>query len=49
MALNLTDKEKALDLPRGGRVVLSTHLDREEGVGKRLHLRPDEGVVVRLD
>lgn len=49
VALNLTDKEKALDLPKGGRVVLSTHLDREEEVGDRLHLRPDEGVVVRLD
>jgi alpha-glucosidase len=49
VALNLRDKEKALDLPKGGRVVLSTHLDREEEVGDRLHLRPDEGVVVRLE
>ncbi|GAA5335943.1 MULTISPECIES: alpha-amylase family glycosyl hydrolase [Thermus] len=49
VALNFTDKEKALPLPRGGRVVLSTHLDREERVGDLLRLRPDEGVVVRLD
>ena len=49
VALNLTEKEKALELPRGGRVVLSTHLDREERVGERLFLRPDEGVAVRLD
>lgn len=48
VALNLTDREKALELPREGRVVLSTHLDREEGVAGRLLLRPDEGVVVRL-
>lgn len=48
-ALNLTDKERVLELPRGGQLVLSTHLDREERVGERLLLRPDEGAVVRLD
>jgi len=48
IALNFTDREKALDLPQEGRVVLSTHLDREEAVGNTLRLRPDEGVVVRL-
>ncbi|GLV47627.1 oligo-1,6-glucosidase [Thermus sp. LT1-2-5] len=49
VALNFTDREKALSLPRKGREVLSTHLDREEGVGESLRLRPEEGVVLRLD
>lgn len=48
VALNLTDKERTLELPKGGRVVLSTHLDREEDLRGRLILRPDEGAVVRL-
>ncbi|WP_253667292.1 Beta-galactosidase C-terminal domain [Thermus scotoductus] len=48
IALNFTDREKALDLPQEGRVALSTHLDREEAVRHTLRLRPHEGVVVRL-
>ncbi|MER3557255.1 MAG: alpha-amylase, partial [Thermus sp.] len=48
VALNLTGKERGLELPKGGQVALSTHLDREEKVEGRLLLRPDEGVVVRL-
>jgi alpha-glucosidase len=48
IALNFTDREKALRVPRKGKAVLSTHLDREEAVEDTLHLRPDEGVVVRL-
>lgn len=48
VALNFTDRERALELPQKGRVVLSTHLDREEAVEGILRLCPDEGVVVRL-
>jgi len=33
-----------------GRIALSTHLDREgEEVSDTLALRPDEGVIVRLE
>ncbi|WP_135256736.1 alpha-amylase family glycosyl hydrolase [Thermus caldilimi] len=48
VALNFTDRERALELPQKGQVVLSTHLDREEAVGNILRLRPDEGAVIRL-
>ncbi|MBX6320654.1 MAG: DUF3459 domain-containing protein [Rhodospirillaceae bacterium] len=48
VALNLTDRPRTLDPPPGGgRVLLSTHMDREqEPVGQRLALRADEGVIV---
>ncbi|MDM7323668.1 MAG: alpha-amylase family glycosyl hydrolase, partial [Thermus sp.] len=48
VALNFTDREKVLELPQQGHVVLSTHLDREEATPTSLRLRPHEGVVVRL-
>lgn len=47
IALNLGGEEQPLPEPlRGGRMLLSTHLDREGGgrIGDRL--RPDEGVVL---
>jgi alpha-glucosidase len=49
MALNLGGRPQRVQLPRGGTIVLSTHLDRgEEGVGDTLELRPDEGLMLRL-
>ena len=50
VALNLTATPQRLRLPRPGNVALSTRLDREgEPTGGTLALRPDEGVVVRLE
>jgi alpha-glucosidase len=50
VALNIGSKEKRMTLPRPAAIVLSTHLDRAgERVAGTLHLRPDEGVVLRLD
>ena len=53
--LNLCSEPRAFDPPAGrgfgagGRVVLSTHLDREgETVGAALNLRADEGLIVAL-
>lgn len=52
VALNLGSTPQVLARPAGateGTVALSTHLDRAgEHVAGDLHLRPDEGVVVRL-
>ena len=50
IALNLGSQEQRLELSAlRGRVVLSTHLDREdESVDDTLALRADEGVVVEL-
>jgi alpha-glucosidase len=49
VALNLGGRPQRAPLPRGGVVVLSTHLDRaEERVGETLELRPDEGLILRL-
>jgi len=50
VALNLTLAEQRVELPRlarGGRVLLSTHLDRSDrAVPRRLPLRSAEGVVI---
>jgi alpha-glucosidase len=49
VALNLGSRPARLPAPPDARVVLSTHLDREdERVRGSLALRPDEGVVVRV-
>jgi alpha-glucosidase len=53
VALNLGPNPQAMGRPPGaapGRIALSTHLDREgEEVSDTLALRPDEGVIVRLE
>jgi alpha-glucosidase len=50
VALNLTGTPQRLPLPRPGTVALSTRLDREgEPARGTLALRPDEGVIVRLE
>ena len=53
VALNLGGRALALDLRalgRGGVVLLSTYLEHPETVDlAQLHLRPDEGAIVRLD
>ncbi|HTD78710.1 MAG TPA: DUF3459 domain-containing protein, partial [Chloroflexota bacterium] len=48
VALNLssTPREVAWASDAGSRIILSTHLDRQEDVGSRLQLRADEGVIV---
>jgi alpha-glucosidase len=50
VALNLGPEPTALDLPRAaGRILLSTHLDRQEPLRTgRLDLRGDEGVILAL-
>jgi alpha-glucosidase len=49
VALNLSHAARTLAWAApGSRVVLSTHLDRDDEVGDRLDLRPDEGVVARI-
>jgi alpha-glucosidase len=48
IALNLGHTGCELALPAAGRVVVSTHLDREEAITGTLALRGDEGVVVEL-
>ncbi len=46
--LNLGNAPRRVTAPRGGQIVLSTHLDRRgETVGDDVALRPAEGVVVR--
>ena len=51
VALNLGPQPQSLRLgDRSGRIALSTHLDRGgERAARTLDLRPDEGVVVRLE
>ena len=47
VALNLSGEPHAIDWSQSdAKVLVSTHLDREDDVGKRLELRPDEGVVI---
>lgn len=49
VALNFGDRPQRLAWNGGGRLALSTRLDREgEAVGPDLDLRPDEGVVVEV-
>lgn len=49
VVLNLTGASREFGVKRSGDIVLSTHLDRAgERVAGTLELRPDEGVVVRL-
>ena len=53
VALNLGAQPQCLPLPEGhpeGTIALGTHLDRaNEPVGRELALRPNEGVIVRLN
>jgi alpha-glucosidase len=50
VALNFTGAPRRvlLDGGAGGRVLLSTHLDRSEALSGEVELRPDEGVIVAL-
>jgi alpha-glucosidase len=50
VALNLGAAPQALKVPHDGQIALSTHLDRAgERASRTLELRPDEGVIVRLE
>jgi alpha-glucosidase len=50
VALNLGAAPQALKVPHDGRIALSTHLDRAgERASRTLELRPDEGIIVRLE
>lgn len=46
---NVAARAQVAILPRSGRLLLSTYLDREDERVERLELRPDEGAVVLLD
>jgi alpha-glucosidase len=49
VALNFGRAEERIAMPAGGRILLSTRLDRKaEEISRRLVLRPDEGLVVEL-
>jgi alpha-glucosidase len=49
IALNTVHQPRKFPLPRSGKVLLSTHLDREgAAVSGALLLRPDEGVILEL-
>lgn len=52
VVLNLSPRPQPFRLPNGdsrGRLLLSTHLDRDEAdLGSEVELRPDEGVIVAL-
>jgi alpha-glucosidase len=52
IGLNLTSSPAELDITSGpamGRIILSTHLDREgEAVDEKIRLRADEGIIVDL-
>jgi alpha-glucosidase len=49
VALNLGPHPHTVPCPAGATIALSTHLGREgEGLGGTIHLRGDEGVIVRL-
>jgi alpha-glucosidase len=43
--LNFCDAEQPVSLPRRGRVLISTYLDRDDDVSGPLTLRPHEGVL----
>jgi alpha-glucosidase len=50
--LNLSSEPKAARLPDdvpGGKILLSTWLDREGDVGPEFELRPDEGLIIKLE
>jgi alpha-glucosidase len=50
VALNLSHEPRSLELDTpGGRVVLSTHMDRDEEIGANLQLRANEGVILRME
>jgi alpha-glucosidase len=50
VALNLGAAPQAMKIAHEGRVALSTHLDRAgERASRTLELRPDEGVIIRLE
>ncbi len=49
VVLNLTSDESALTLPNAfarSTLLLSTHLDRTDPIGRELYLRADEGVII---
>lgn len=50
VAVNFTDSERIIDAPeaQGGRLVISTGMDRDEVIAGSLILRPHEAVLVRL-
>jgi alpha-glucosidase len=50
IALNFVNGAVELDISEvsNGRIVISTHLDREEEVGRVLRLRPFEGILIEL-
>jgi alpha-glucosidase len=50
IALNTAHEPRKFSLPKGGKVLLSTYLDKEgKHVSGALLLRADEGLVIRLD
>ena len=49
MAFNFNDADAHISVPFSGRVVLSTHLDRNDEVTGTLELRPNEGCIVNVN
>jgi alpha-glucosidase len=48
VALNFTDQALSLQLPSGGRILISTHMDRNGRTERELTLRANEGCLVAL-
>ncbi len=48
VALNFGDEERTVSPPSRGQLVLSTALDRAQGVTNEVKLRPYEGVIIEL-
>jgi alpha-glucosidase len=49
VALNLTAQQRSHPIPVGGEIALATGLDRDGPVSGTITLRPNEGVIVRLN
>jgi alpha-glucosidase len=47
IALNLSHEPRSVQWTSEARVVLSTHMDREDTLGSNLELRPDEAVITQ--
>jgi alpha-glucosidase len=48
VALNIVNEPRKLHYEGRGRLLLSTYLDERKTVGSPLHLRPDEGVIIKF-
>jgi hypothetical protein len=48
IALNIGEREQRVELCAGGKVLISTHLDRSESADSVFYLRGAEGVILEM-